>query len=82
MPPVPFPFLVQGLRWLSLAGNRVGDQGACSLGTALAENAVLTHLDVSFNGISCKGAAALAHGLRANSAIENIQVEAVGSTAD
>lgn len=64
----------QGLRWLSLAGNRVGDLGASSIGSALAENSVLTYLDVSCNGISCSGAAALAHGLRTNSAIKNIQV--------
>lgn len=64
----------QALRWLSLAGNRLGDQGAFSLGEALGVNCSLTHLDVSFNGISCSGAAALGHGLRGNTAIKNLQV--------
>ncbi|CAN0331769.1 unnamed protein product, partial [Scytosiphon promiscuus] len=49
---------------LSLAGNRVGDHGAYSLGKALAVNYVLAHLDLGFNGISCRGAAALGLGLR------------------
>ncbi|CAB1107889.1 unnamed protein product [Ectocarpus sp. CCAP 1310/34] len=63
----------KALRWLSLAGNRLGDQGAFSLGGALGVNCSLTHLDVSFNGISCPGAAALGHGLRGNTAIKNLQ---------
>ncbi|CAN0334102.1 unnamed protein product, partial [Hapterophycus canaliculatus] len=59
---------------LSLAGNRVGDHGAFSLGKALAANYTLAHLDLSFNGITWKGAAALSLGLRENTAIKNIQV--------
>ncbi len=65
---------MQDLRWLSLAGNNLGDRGAFGLGKALAFNYSLAHLDVSFNGISRRGAAALAHGLRENSTIKNIQV--------
>ena len=64
----------QELKWLSLAGNRVGDKGAFSLGQALKVNYGLAYLDVSFNGISGKGAAAVAHGLRENCTLKNIQV--------
>lgn len=64
----------QGLRWLTLAGNGVGDSGACSLGQALSVNYALRHLDVSFNRISCRGAATLARGLKDNSTLENLQV--------
>lgn len=64
----------QGLKWLNLAGNRIGDRGACSLGQALAVNYALTHLDASFNGITSRGAAVLADGLRQNSTLANLQV--------
>lgn len=37
-------------------------------------NYALAHIDLSFNGISCKGAAALGLGLSENKAIKNIQV--------
>lgn len=52
----------------------MGDKGAFSLGQALKVNYGLAYLDVSFNGISCRGAAVMAHGLRENSTLKNIQV--------
>ena len=65
---------IQELQRLNLAGNRVGDRGAVSLGQALKVNYGLVYLDVSFNGISSRGASVIAHGLRENCALTNIQV--------
>lgn len=68
------PFLPQGLRWLSVAGNRASDRGAYRMAQALRYNYTLEYLDMGFNGITSRGAIVLANGIEQNTTLTDLQV--------
>jgi hypothetical protein len=56
-------------QYLNVMGNKIGPEGAKSVGALLKTNNTLTQLDVSDNKIEAEGAAALADGLLSNSVL-------------
>ena len=52
------------MEYLSLSKNRLGEKAGLLLGPAIAENGSIRQLDLSFNGLRGKGAAAVAKGLQ------------------
>ena len=62
----------KGCTELSLFGHQIGDEGAASLGKALATDTKLKFLDIWANGIGPVGAEALGKALEANTVLEKI----------
>ena len=52
------------IEYLNLSGNKLGPGAGVILGPALAENSSLRHLDLSWNGLSHRGAVAIANGIK------------------
>ena len=61
-----FPLLqyTTKIEYLNLSGNKFGSGAGLILGPAIAENSSLRHLDLSWNGISHRGAVAIANGIK------------------
>ena len=60
---VPLQYTTK-IEYLNLSGNKFGSGAGLILGPAIAENCSLRHLDLSWNGISHRGAVAIANGIK------------------
>ena len=73
-PPPTSPIQGSALVELNLSGNRLSDDGAHAMGTALANNTTLRWLDLSMNSINDEGLASIAAGMGENSTLTTLKV--------
>lgn len=64
-----------GIIWMHVGGNGIGELGSIQIGKALIHNKGITKLDVSRNRISNKGATFLAEALTKNSTLTDLMLK-------